>query len=142
MHSKSKNRAIMTIKFSPLRMQFEHLSRTKCYCSKEHEKISRRDKEAKKYEASEKTSRPTRNRYYCNAIGRTKMLFRTEVEANRFIAYNSENFEDQERTPRRAYKCCCCDGWHVTHYIHAPKERMRRESWIVANRMALMAIGS
>ena len=129
----------MTIKFSPARRQFEHIEGSKCYQSKEHEKITRRNKEEKKYEAPEKTCRPTRNRYFCNAIGRTKMLFKTEEEANRFIAYKSDSFPKQDRAPRRAYKCCCCDGWHLTHYLAPPLKRVRSEAMIVQNRLLLAA---
>ena len=130
----------MTIKFSSQRMHLEHFEGSKCYLAKEHEKISRRSKEEKKFEVPEKTCRPTRNRYFCNAIGRTKMLFKTEAEANRFIAYNSDSFSKQERAPRRAYKCCCCDGWHLTHYLAPPLKRVRSESMIIENRL-LMATG-
>lgn len=82
----------------------------------------------REYEAPEKSARPTRNRFFCNAIGRTKMLFKSEAEANRFIAFNSGSYENQEYAPCRAYKCSCCDGWHITHYHHAPRRQLLLEA--------------
>ena len=85
----------------------------------------------REYEPSEKSAYPTRNRFFCNAIGRTKMLFKTKVEAERFIAYNRDNYENPEFTPCRAYKCCCCDGWHLTHYAHIPRRKEDIEHSII-----------
>ena len=90
-------------------------------------------KSRKEYEAPEKSARPTRNRFFCNAIGRTKMLFRTEAEAERFIAFNSGSYENQDYAPCRAYKCCCCDGWHITHYATIPRRKVDSERRVIAN---------
>jgi hypothetical protein len=90
-------------------------------------------KKRREYEAPEHSARPTRNRFFCNAIGRTKMLFKTKVEADRFIAYNSGSYENQSYVPCRAYKCCCCDGWHITHYAQIPRRKEDLERRVIAN---------
>ena len=59
--------------------------------------------------------KPTKNRYYCRDIGRTKMLFDTEEQAQNFIKYNNDDIlSDSGHAPTRAYYCVVCGGWHVT----------------------------
>lgn len=69
-----------------------------------------------------------KNRIYCNACGRSKMLFETEKKALLFIKFNSEEIlEDNEITPTRAYYCESCMGWHVTHIKDGNKIEQRIE---------------
>lgn len=96
---------------------------------KEKEKI--KSKPRQKYEHKVSTSYPTRNRYFCNAIGRTKMLFKTEAEAKLYLAYNWSVQEDGSSKPCRAYRCNCCDGWHVTHLELFPMRSMMREMKVI-----------
>lgn len=59
--------------------------------------------------------KPTRNRYFCHACKRTKMLFGTEEEALKFIEFNKEEIEEcSGKVPVRSYHCNLCGGWHVT----------------------------
>ena len=57
-----------------------------------------------------------KNRIYCQACGRSKLLFETEKKALLFIKFNAnEILEENEVAPTRAYYCESCMGWHVTH---------------------------
>ncbi len=59
--------------------------------------------------------KPTKNRTYCNACKRSKMLFETEAKADNFIRFNKEDFEkERRRVPARSYYCALCGGWHIT----------------------------
>lgn len=59
--------------------------------------------------------KPTKNRVFCVACQRTKMLFETQAEADRFISFNKEEIEDENgRAPIRSYYCKLCGGYHVT----------------------------
>lgn len=59
--------------------------------------------------------KPTKNRYYCHACGKPKMLFKTEAEAKTFLRFNSDGFDEpSEKVPIRSYYCSLCSGWHVT----------------------------
>lgn len=70
--------------------------------------------------------KPTRNRVYCNAIHRTKMLFESQEKADNFIRFNAgEMAEDDENeyVPIRSYYCHSCGGWHVTHHPETRKQQ-------------------
>lgn len=95
--------------------------------------IDSHDSEESLYRNYTASSYPTRNRFFCNAIGRSKMLFKSEKEALMFIAYNKDQFASSKYVPCRAYKCCCCDGWHLTHLEEVPEERVKREEQILAH---------
>ena len=59
--------------------------------------------------------RPTRNRYFCIAAKRIKMLFESESQAENFIKFNREEMEEfGGKAPVRSYYCSLCGGWHVT----------------------------
>lgn len=59
--------------------------------------------------------KPTKNRYFCYDIARTKMLFSTEKKANTFMEFNSQKIlKITGYAPIRAYYCASCGGWHVT----------------------------
>lgn len=59
--------------------------------------------------------KPTRNRYYCLAAERRKMLFESENQANNFIKFNVTEMEELGgKVPVRSYYCPICIGWHVT----------------------------
>jgi len=59
--------------------------------------------------------KPTKNRFFCQACGRTKMLFDNEKSALNFIKFNGEALsEESGKAPVRAYYCNLCGGWHVT----------------------------
>lgn len=59
--------------------------------------------------------KPTKNRCYCSACKRTKMLFETQAKADNFIKFNStEILEETGHAPIRSYYCIFCMGWHVT----------------------------
>lgn len=69
-----------------------------------------------------------KNRVYCNACGRSKMLFETEKKALLFIKFNSDEIlVDNVVTPTRAYYCESCMGWHVTHIKDGNKIEQRIE---------------
>ena len=54
-------------------------------------------------------------RYFCVACQRPKMLFETQEEADRFIAYNrGDILKGRRKAPVRSYYCEICGGWHVT----------------------------
>lgn len=54
-------------------------------------------------------------RYFCVACQRPKMLFETQEEADRFIAYNKgDMLRGRRKAPVRSYYCEICSGWHVT----------------------------
>lgn len=59
--------------------------------------------------------KPTKNRFFCRACGKAKMLFETERQALNYIRFNSEEVtEENGHAPVRAYYCNVCMGWHVT----------------------------
>lgn len=59
--------------------------------------------------------KPTKNRYFCIAARRTKMLFESESQAGNFIKFNRESIEELGgKIPVRSYYCPLCMGWHVT----------------------------
>lgn len=59
--------------------------------------------------------RPTRNRYFCIAAKRIKMLFESQSQADNFIKFNKDEMEELGgKVPVRSYYCSLCGGWHVT----------------------------
>ena len=59
--------------------------------------------------------KPTKNRIFCLASRRAKMLFATKEEADRFIAFNTEEIlRESRKAPVRSYYCALCCGYHVT----------------------------
>ena len=59
--------------------------------------------------------KPTKNRVFCKDCGRVKMLFETEMKADNFIRFNSEDIElERGYSPNRSYYCIFCNGWHIT----------------------------
>lgn len=64
-----------------------------------------------KYHNQAKGVKP-KNRVYCPDSNRQKMKFNTKEEAQRFLKWNSDNFE--EKTPSRIYWCEACCGYHIT----------------------------
>ena len=64
--------------------------------------------------------KPTRNRIFCSACHRPKMLFESQEKADNFIRYNAAEMaedENDEYIPIRSYYCPSCGGWHVTHQV-------------------------
>lgn len=59
--------------------------------------------------------KPTKNKVFCLAIRRTKMVFEEERKALNFIKFNRDVIlEETGYAPTRAYYCPFCLGWHVT----------------------------
>lgn len=62
-----------------------------------------------------------KNRIYCPACNKHKLLFETEDKALRFIKFNSDAMlEETGVAPIRAYFCAACGGFHVTHQEKLP----------------------
>ena len=78
---------------------------------------------------------PTKNRVFCPAIRRTKMLFETEKKALNFIKFNGAALEELNGyAPKRAYLCPACGGWHLTHLDQQEtKPEPRSEDFDLAN---------
>lgn len=78
--------------------------------------------------------KPIKNRFFCIACSRPKMLFSTKSKADNFIRFNSEAiYEETGIAPVRSYYCPMCLGWHTTHiasecvgdkFNHRDNERM------------------
>ncbi|MCD8266122.1 MAG: hypothetical protein LUC33_03100 [Prevotellaceae bacterium] len=75
-------------------------------------------------------------RVYCPEAGRKKYLFPSLRLARSFMSRLRKNWwggtshrRPKQETPRRAYYCRACKGWHVTHITAAPKtwRRLRPE---------------
>ena len=59
--------------------------------------------------------RPIKNRFFCLACGRAKMLFCTQKKVEDFIKFNADViFEESGIKPARTYYCQLCCGYHVT----------------------------
>lgn len=59
--------------------------------------------------------KPTKNKIFCVACKRPKMLFESQAKADNFILYNKEEIEEENgKAPVRSYYCRLCGGWHVT----------------------------
>lgn len=74
-----------------------------------------------------------KNRIYCPAIGRSKMLFETKEKADRFIKFNEEDIKKSgtiEFKHLRSYYCITCGGWHITHAELSEEEIKKKDSKI------------
>lgn len=72
--------------------------------------------------------KPTKNKFFCVDIGRTKLLFESQEKAERFIKFNSEDiFEKSGKAPVRCYFCSACGGWHITSSPHQLQEKTKSE---------------
>jgi hypothetical protein len=61
--------------------------------------------------------KPTKNRIFCVACERPKMLFASDKKAKNFIKFNSnEIIMESGFAPIRTYFCKLCGGWHVTSH--------------------------
>ncbi len=59
--------------------------------------------------------KPKKNRVFCRACNRHKMLFESKAKADNFIKFNREEIQScSGRAPERSYFCAFCGGWHVT----------------------------
>lgn len=59
--------------------------------------------------------KPVKNRFFCPACGRSKMVFSTKEEADRFITFNRmEILREKRKAPVRSYYCHMCFAFHVT----------------------------
>lgn len=62
--------------------------------------------------------KPTKNRVFCTACQRTKMLFEQQSQADNFIRFNSRQIlEETGHCPERSYYCVNCGGWHITSVV-------------------------
>jgi len=54
--------------------------------------------------------------FFCKSALRTKMIFASEEEADRFILFNAKEMLDNHarKVPVRSYFCQLCNGWHTT----------------------------
>lgn len=59
--------------------------------------------------------KPGKNRIFCPACRRQKMVFSTKEEADRFIVFNrKEILSENRKAPVRSYYCPMCCAYHVT----------------------------
>ena len=59
--------------------------------------------------------KPIKNRRFCIACQKQKMLFDSQSKADNFLKFNAkEILEENETSPVRSYYCTFCCGWHVT----------------------------
>lgn len=59
--------------------------------------------------------KPGKNRIFCPACGRSKIVFSTKEEADRFISFNRvEILREHHKAPVRSYYCPMCCAFHVT----------------------------
>ncbi len=59
--------------------------------------------------------KPTKNRVFCRACSKTKMLFESQAKADNFIKFNGDEIlEESGKKPSRSYYCELCGGYHVT----------------------------
>ena len=59
--------------------------------------------------------KPTKNKVFCVAVQRFKMLFENEKKAENFMKFNNEQIEiESGYSPKRSYFCTSCGGWHLT----------------------------
>jgi len=65
-----------------------------------------------KYRQNKGIKPKNRNRVFCVDCQRQKMKFDTEKEAQNFIKWNRNNFDD--KIPSRIYWCEACCGYHIT----------------------------
>lgn len=77
--------------------------------------------------------KPKKNKVYCLAIGRTKMLFESQDKADRFIKFNEDEIRDsgtKNFKNLRSYYCEVCGGWHITHINLSESEKQKRDSLV------------
>ena len=55
---------------------------------------------------------PSKNKIFCRACNKQKLLFKEEQNALNFIKFNADKWCDN--SPVRAYYCPVCMGWHLT----------------------------
>ena len=56
-----------------------------------------------------------KNRVFCQACGKPKILFESQAKANNFIKFNhDEILEETGKSPTRSYYCELCGSYHVT----------------------------
>lgn len=85
--------------------------------------------------------KPTKNKIFCVACKRPKMLFESQAKADNFILYNKEEIEEENgKAPVRSYYCRLCGGWHVTssqsEVIKAMAERREEKMVTEVDRFA------
>lgn len=73
-----------------------------------------------------------KNRVYCLAISRCKMLFESKDKADRFIKFNEDEIRKTGTANKRfkklrSYYCEVCGGWHITHIKLSKKERKHKD---------------
>ncbi len=62
--------------------------------------------------------KPKKNRVYCIACNKPKMVFESREKADNFLRFNySEISEENETAPIRSYYCQECGAYHVTSKI-------------------------
>lgn len=68
--------------------------------------------------------KPTKNRVFCMASKKTKMVFESKEKADNFLRFNySEILEENETAPIRSYYCDSCGAYHITSKVkQCPKE--------------------
>ena len=74
-----------------------------------------------------------KNRVYCPAIERSKMLFETQDKADRFIKFNEDDLRDKgtiKFKKLRSYYCEVCGGWHITHILLSKEEAEKLDNRI------------
>ena len=74
-----------------------------------------------------------KNRVYCPAISRSKMLFETKDKAERFIKFNESDLRENgtvEFKKLRTYYCEVCGGWHITHAMLSKEEAEKRDNQV------------
>lgn len=79
-------------------------------------------------------SKPKKNRVHCSLAQRSKMLFSTQEEAERFLEYNTKSLDGwrKGKVPLRAYYCVACGGWHVSSKIF-PTSTIKEDKEFVDN---------
>lgn len=59
--------------------------------------------------------KPKHKSVFCNDCQRTKILFDSEEEAQRFLKFNTDEIlSESYKAPVRVYYCNLCGGWHTT----------------------------
>lgn len=68
--------------------------------------------------------KPTKNRIYCVGCSKPKILFESRKKALNFIKFNASEIQEENGiSPKRAYHCIYCGGWHVTSTTIPVSER-------------------
>ena len=59
--------------------------------------------------------KPSKNKIFCVACQRPKMLYETQAKADNFIKFNRDlMLQEGKKPPVRSYYCEICGGYHVT----------------------------